>query len=124
MEKPLYEYLFELLDFSDKLLELMPDENWDNSYFMTLVYIEDVFDKYGRGMVLQSAQDSGKSYDEARSLMSEANKRMDTLRSAIRKLAQERDYDETLKNRSEELVRNWVKLPPDHPNLQRPDFNQ
>ena len=116
--KPDYQYIFDLLDFAESLLERIDVSllNGDaRNYFMTATYVEDILDKYGRGMVRQSAEDSGLNGSEHLHL---ATARMENLRRQLRILAQKGDFDEVLESRGNELYQNWHKLPPDHPNLQ------
>lgn len=116
--KPLYEQIFNLLDFADTIVGMLETEASERSnYFMTLIYVEDILDKYGRGLILHSALDSGKSQEESRALMAEANQRMDKLRRQIRNYSQQFDFDELLKTKGERMYQDWHKLPHDHPNL-------
>ena len=103
----MYEYITELLDFAEKItLRIVPGEFENSSYFMTLVYIEDILDKYGRGMISMTAADAGL---DGHAMLAEANRRMDSLRKTISELNSAHEYDEALKSRAIELTKNWVK---------------
>lgn len=110
MNKQPYEHIFNLLDFADELAGRIKPGNPDNgNYFMTLVYVEDILDKFGRGFVLTTVQESGRSNDEADNLMHQATTRMDSLRQTIRQFAQLYDFDEVLDNKAKQLKREWHK---------------
>ena len=118
--KPLYQYIFDLLDYADELAKLILSGGQDNNnYFMTLVYIEDILDKYGRGLVLDSAKEYVPQGVDPSGLLKIATQRMDALRKTIRIYAQQYDFDETLKARGESMYQDWHKLPKDHPNVQQ-----
>lgn len=106
-KKLMHEYIFGLLDFADELEALLHTEQFDrNSYLMTLIYIEDILDKYGRGMAQHSGNEVGL---DGKALLSEATKRMDRLRAKIRAAVQTYDFDQELLQRTEEMQRNWRK---------------
>lgn len=110
MDNRPYEYIFNVLDFADELAGRIKPDNPDNSnYFMTLVYVEDILDKFGRGFVLKMATESGHSSDEANNLMHQTTTRLDTLRQKISGFVQSYDFDETLDNKAEQLKREWHK---------------
>lgn len=116
-QKFLFQYIFEMLDYGDEISKLIQPDGRDNdSYFMTLVYIERILDNYGRGLVRQSARAVGYDDQQVNALVSEANVRMDILRKAIRAYSQMYNFDDSLKTWGEGMYRDWHKLPDDHPN--------
>jgi hypothetical protein len=118
--KPLYQYIFDMLDYADVITaKITPEEHDKDNYFMTLVYVEDILDKYARGLVLQSATESGQ---DGSMYLKLATDRMDGLRRTIRKLSQLYDFDEILRKRGDSLYQDWHKLPADHPNLANLDL--
>lgn len=108
-KKPTYEYIFDLLDYADDLVELIPtvDDFERNQYFVTLVYIEDILDIYGRGLVLHSAND--KEEGTGRELMGKATKRMDELRDKIHSLMRLYEFDSSLDEASKRIATRWRK---------------
>lgn len=108
-KKPIYEYIFDLLDYADDLAELIPSvDNYErNQYFVTLVYIEDILDIYGRGLVLHSANDHEEG--TGRELMSKATKRMDELRGKIHNLMHLYEFDPSLDEASKRIATRWRK---------------
>lgn len=114
-EKPLYQYVFDMLDYADAIsVKITPEEYDKNNYFMTLVYVEDILDKYARGLVRESAAESGQ---DGSAYLKLATERMDRLRKVIRRLSQTYDFDEILSKKGESFYLDWHKLPADHPNL-------
>jgi hypothetical protein len=108
MTKQKYSHIFNLLDFADELINrIKPGELDNGNYFMTLVYIEDVLDTYGRGFVLTTARESGHSDNEASALMYTATARMDLLRQAINDLSQVYDFNDVLDGKAERFRRDW-----------------
>jgi len=64
--KPLYQYIFDMLNYAEELTKhISPDEPDSSNYFMTLVYIEDILNKYGRGLVRQSAYEVSRNSSKA-----------------------------------------------------------
>lgn len=111
-EKPLYKYIFDMLDYAEIIsTKIKPGDHDNNNYFMTLVYVEDILDKYGRGLVIDSANESGQDGSE---LLKLANERMDKLRKTIRNLSQVYDFDEILINRGKGLYQDWHKIRDDN----------
>ncbi len=105
-----YEHVFNLLNFADELTGRIKPGNPDNdNYFMTLVYVEDILDKYGRDFVLRAAQESGHSADEASAMMHQAAARMDSLRQTISSFAQLYDFNEVLDSKAKQFKREWHK---------------
>jgi hypothetical protein len=117
--KLLYEYIFTMMDYGDRLAEMInlnDAGNIDNgNYFISLVYIEDMLDKYARGLVLHSSEEAGLDGSEQLKL---ANQRMDQLRANIRRFVQQGEFDDLLQKRGRQFYEDWHKLPPDHPNAQ------
>lgn len=113
---PSSDYIFTLLDFADELVPRINDgEMFKHQYFMTLIQIEYVLDSYGRGLVLYEAREQGRP--DAEALFKEAERRMDALRLTIRRLAQTYDFDDTIRQYTEMISRDWKRLPDDHPNV-------
>lgn len=109
-EKPMYQYIFEMLDYADRIAALIQPGEYDNeNYFMTLIYIEDILDKYGRGIAYQGA--SGGEDSDGHDRLVLATKRMDLLREQIRHFSQMYDFDEAIKDRGDSMYRNWHKRP-------------
>lgn len=85
--KPLHQHIYDLLDFSDSLQALMqesPDERDNFNYLTTLIYIEDVLDKYGRGFAHVENNHRGSEEVDTREFNSRVTSRMDELRRFIR----------------------------------------
>ncbi len=92
-------YMEQLIAFGDEIvrrLELEPQER--DNYFMTLVYIEDILDKYGRGSAWIGA-------DQSHRMM--VNKKMNDIRGVIRKYSQDYNFDEVLRAKGEQIYRGW-----------------
>lgn len=110
-EKPLYQYIFEMLDYADRIAALIQPGQRDNeNYFMTLIYIEDILDKYGRSIAYHDSSENGDDVDGHDRLVL-ATKRMDLLREQIRYFSQAYDFDEVIQVRGEGMYRNWHRRP-------------
>lgn len=108
MNKPLYQYIFDMLDYADALIPLIqPNESDNGNYFMTLLYIEDILDSYGRSFVRHSADASG---EDGQIHMVNATRRMDELRTNIQELATTFDFEETIRLKNESMTRNWSEI--------------
>jgi hypothetical protein len=113
---PPIEYVFTLLDFADELVpRIKDDEMFMHQYFITLIQIEYVLDSYGRGLVRYAARDEGRA--DAEELFTVAEQRMDALRVQLRVAAQTHDFDDTIREYTEMVSRDWKRLPDDHPNV-------
>lgn len=103
--KNVHVFLFQLYDYADYLAGKIQPGNSDNgNYFISLLYIEEMMDSYGRSLICASAKDAGA--DESAAL-SEAHRRIDLLRGRIQSLYQEFDFDEILERKTEKLLRDW-----------------
>ncbi|MCW1908767.1 MAG: hypothetical protein KIH63_005505 [Candidatus Saccharibacteria bacterium] len=112
---PSSDYIFTLLDFADDLAPRITDEEmFKHQYFITLIQIEYVLDSYGRGLVLYEARERGLPNAEA--LFKEAERRMDALRLTIRRLAQTYDFDDTLREYTDMILRDWKRSSEDNRN--------
>lgn len=109
-KKPMYQRIIELLDFADEIGDLIQQDDFDkNSYFMTLIYVEDILDKYGRGLAPQSARDAMLTEEQVSELRKHLNARLDALRIRIRNFSQAYDFDEAIAERSRGMLRDWSK---------------
>jgi hypothetical protein len=91
--KQLYDFLFSLYDYADYLADNISPENMDNnSYFMSLIYIEEMMDSYGRGLIHRTALSINASDTES---LAEAHRRIDLLRKRIRDLRSRYDFNGT-----------------------------
>ncbi len=108
---PLYQYIFNLLDFGDELLKQLAeaDEYNRNNYILILIYIEDILDKGGRAIVSKSAREHLGTYEEGEKMMIEATKRLDLLRGELKRLVASYDLDETIKFRSAAIFQTWQR---------------
>ena len=106
----MYQRMIELLDFADEIGDLIQQDDFDkNSYFMTLVYVEDILDKYGRGLASQSARDTALTEEQTSEIRKHLNARLDALRLRIRNFSQAYDFDEILTERGQFMLRDWRK---------------
>ena len=113
MQGSAYMHIFNLLDFADEIAgRITPEASNKEQYFMTLVYIEDILDKYGRSFVRQEAIRAGLPDEESNSLTSEVNRRMDELRTTLAQLVQQYDFDTTLDHKISQFQREWRKAQP------------
>lgn len=104
-EQTLHDFLNKMYDYADYLAAAIQPENRDNgSYFMSLIYIEDILDSYGRGLILSSAKQIGL---DGSAELSEAHRRLDLLRGRIHDLAQQYNFDDDLLRKSEKFKRDW-----------------
>lgn len=112
MPKESYRYIFDLLDFADDIIaQISPEDADKEMHFMTLVYIEDILDKYGRGLVVESGRATGLSEDDIANLKYSANERMDAMRKTLAELVKQHDFDSTLDGKIEQFKREWRKVP-------------
>ena len=59
-EKPPYKYIFDMLDYADAIsVNVTSGEYNEIITLWHLIYVEDVLDKYARGLVCQSTVESG-----------------------------------------------------------------
>lgn len=106
----MYEYMSDLLDFAEQVgAMIQQDEFENNSYFMTLVYVEDILDKYGRGLASQSAREAGYTDEQVSVIRRDLNTRLETLRAQIRNLSQLYNFDQAMIERSQSMIRDWRK---------------
>lgn len=110
MSKYAYQYIFDLLDFADYLINQIDSNDFDRAmYFTTLVYIENILDVYGRGLVVDSARTAGFSENDVADLKRRANDRLDTLRKALAHFVEKYDFDSVLDDHGEDLKKRWRK---------------
>lgn len=114
--KELHDFLFQLYDFADILADKIEHGTSDNlgAQFLTLVYIEQIFDMYGRDLISQSAREA--SLDSGVAL-SEAHRRIDLLRARIQNLVETHNFNESLRQASEKILHEWSKKSPTSPTL-------
>jgi hypothetical protein len=106
----MYQRIIELLDFADEISDLIQQDDFDkNSYFMTLVYVEDILDKYGRGLASQSARDTALTEEQTSEIRKHLNARLDALRLRIRNFSQFYNFDDAITERSQGMLRDWGK---------------
>ena len=106
----MYLYMSELLDFAEQVsTRIQQDEYENNSYFMTLVYVEDILDKYGRGLASQSAREAGLTEEQISAIRRDLNTRLEKLRDQIRNLSQVYNFDQAMIERSQSMIRDWQK---------------
>lgn len=113
--KNIAQYIFDLLDYAEEINKLIEPGNDNANYFMTLVYIEDILDKYGRSFMSDYSAVEGV---DIRQLSSVVNQKLNILRGNIRKHSQLYDFDQVIQQRGESMLKDWRKLPSDHPNVQ------
>lgn len=102
-------FLLELFDYADYIADRIQPNSLDNSsYFLTLVYIEDIMDAYGRGLIYRSLKNSDEV--KASATQSEAVQRLELLRGRIRSLSQQYDFDDTLTHCGKGMYQDWHKL--------------
>ena len=103
----MYEHIAELLDFAEVVAKrIVPGEFDNNNYFMTLVYVEDILDTYGRAVVSRSADENNL---DGHALKGDASRRMEALRSTIARLNSDHAFDEALVQSAGRLVKNWKR---------------
>jgi hypothetical protein len=106
----MYQRMIELLDFADEIGDLIRQDDFDkNSYFMTLIYVEDILDKYGRGIASHSARDTALTEEQISEIRKHLNARLDALRSRIRNFSQAYNFDDVITERSQGMLRDWSK---------------
>ena len=107
----MHQRLVELLDFADEITGLVQKNEFDkNSYFMTLIYVEDILDKYGLGLASDSAREDGLTEEQVSEIRVLLNTRLEVLRATIRNFSQTYDFDKTISERGKEMLRDWHKL--------------
>lgn len=106
--KKLYDFLFQLFDYADYLVEEINPNNPDNNnYFISLVYIEDIMDKYGRGLISKTGRELNPEDTES---LEEAHRKIDFLRKKINALKTAYDFNGVVINRTESLIRDWDRI--------------
>lgn len=103
--KKLHDFLFQLFDYADYLVEEINPNNPDNNnYFMSLIYIEDMMDKYGRGLISKTGRELNPEDTES---LEDAHRRIDYLREKINLLKDIYDFNGVVSKRSDSLIRDW-----------------
>ena len=98
-EKP---YIENLLDFADEVARRMDglDDFFRPSYLMSLVYVEDILDKYGRVPEWIGEDPEYRAY---------IVERMEQLRSIINSYSQMDEFQEAKRMKAEQFNRDWSK---------------
>ena len=103
--KKLHDFLFQLFDYADYLVnEINPNNRDNNEYFLSLIYIEDIMDKYGRGLISETGRELNPEDTES---LNEAHRRIDDLREKINSLKSEYNFSGVVSRRAESLIRDW-----------------
>lgn len=111
----LINFLFQLYDYADYLAQNIRPENNpidNNNYFMSLIYIEEMMDSYGRGLIMKAAHDD-ENYEQYRD---EAHRRIGILRSKITELRNTYEFTDTTRGldviqyKTEKLLRDWPNI--------------
>lgn len=107
----LHNFLFKLYDFADYIADEIESGRTQDvgGYFLTLVYIEQIFDRYGRGLIRNSSIAAGSTQDEASVALGLAHKRIDSLRNRLETLVENGNFDKTLEDAAKALTSVWVK---------------
>jgi hypothetical protein len=106
--KKVYDFLFDLYDYADYIAGEIQPGNADNaSYFMTLIYIEDIMDTYGRGLIHTTAINSADPGIDPSEALHEAHRRIDLLRERILSLKTEYNLGATVQQFTDKINRNW-----------------
>lgn len=115
--KQLHDFLFTLYDYADTVAELIQPEiqgsigaraqtHHDNAkFFLTLIYIEWIFDTYGRDLISRAATESREL--DAQASLSEAHRRIDLLRQRIDSLAHQYDFNADIDRALARLATDW-----------------
>lgn len=104
-QKQLYDFLFELYDYADYLADRIQPNNPDNNnYFMSLIYIEEMMDAYGRGLINEAAHEIDQN---DRDSLKEAHRRIDLLRQRINELRSTFAFDDVVTGKTQKLLRDW-----------------
>lgn len=115
--KQLHDFLFALFDYADTIAEMIQPETQGSAgereqahyantrYFLTLVYVEWIFDKYARETLYVAAKESGELDPSA--TLQEANRRLDLLRQRLDHLTHEYDFDADIDGTLDKLAGEW-----------------
>lgn len=91
--------MLNLVRFAEELVSrienLDPDDLDSGSYFMTLVYLEDIFDKYGR------------SYEWCGKSRGDVTREMDRIRSMLAQYKITPDFQAAKASKIEQFQREW-----------------
>ncbi len=105
MSHSISDHLLSLFDYADQLCSLIvTNDTKTRNYFMTLVYIEDIIDSYGRDILFTHSSQN----EDAEKSRETINRRLESLRKSIRTLSQMYNFDETLRQHSQALL-TWSK---------------
>lgn len=105
-QQELHGFLFKLYDYADYLAGEVEKDSLDrDSYFISMLYVEAMMDTYGRGLISQSAKESGKDQSAA---LAEAHRRIDLLRQQIDSLRHKYNFDEAIKQAGDRIKRDWL----------------
>lgn len=107
----MHENILQIAEFgnelSKRILNNQVDESERDNYLITIIYIEDILDKYGRGMVVHEGESAGLTDDECKTLKKQVTENMDSIRENVKKLAELHDYQDLLKKRLEGILQQW-----------------
>ncbi len=101
----LFKFLFQLYDYADYLADNIRPDGFDNkNYFMSLLYIEEMMDSYGRGLISRTARDINENDSKS---LSDAHRRIDLLRGRIRQLQTQYGFDDVINVKTQKLLQDW-----------------
>lgn len=106
--KQIHDFLFQLYDYADYLADrIEAGDPESRMFFLTLVFIEKMFDTYGRGLVSESAEEANDPTLDRSESLKEAHRRIDVLRARIDQLAKINNYDNVLEDYGHQLTAEW-----------------
>jgi hypothetical protein len=109
-QKHLYQHIQDQIDFAETILGGINAGSINKQrYFMTLVYIEDILDGYGRDVIAEDGRASGMPEDELTELKHRANAVMDRIRHQLRTDIQTEGYADEVVRKSQEMMQTWRK---------------
>lgn len=106
--KQVHDFLFQLYDYADYLADrIEAGDPESRMFFLSLVFIEKMFDTYGRGLISESAHNANDPALSGSESLTEAHRRVDVLRARIDQLAKANNYDSVLEDYSHQLATEW-----------------
>ncbi len=111
--KQIHDFLFQLYDFADYLADQIELGNQDSQmYFLTITFIEKLFDAYGRGLINECSYDMGSDGNSDKTYsLKHAHQRIDLLRARINEVKVGRNFDPILEKYAKELLTCWPHTP-------------